>query len=185
MNKQPRVAFSAERNQPFTNGHFYLNSEMLRDNDVIIVGIGSTQIQGTSRNPFSPEQRKEMYFKVFGKTKKIKFVYLRDIGAVYPGEWQDYCLKRIKDSSYPTPTHYYCGSKTDGYWFEGAENLNGDPIELVTLKRYDTPFMPGTNIRASITNDSDEWEEHVPKCLIEYIKDNYPKDLMIQAHRDH
>jgi len=177
-----QIAFSAERTQPFTKGHFYLNSEMLRDNDLIIIGIGSTQIERTSQNPFTPEERKDMFITVFGQTKKIRFVYLKDIGAAHPKEWQEYCLSRIKASGNPTPTRYYAGSKTDGEWFKDAINLDSDKIELITLNRYTTPFMSGTEIRKSISNGSNEWEDHVPGCLISFIKEKYPKTLTLDYH---
>jgi cytidyltransferase-like protein len=48
-----KIAFAAMRIQGFHNGHFNLISEMLRQNDIVIIGLGSTQIQGTMNNAYS------------------------------------------------------------------------------------------------------------------------------------
>ena len=55
-----KVAFAAMRIQGFHNGHFNLISQMLKDNDIVIIGLGSTQIQKTSNNQYTPSQRIQM-----------------------------------------------------------------------------------------------------------------------------
>jgi len=182
MNKE-QIAFASLRMQPFTNGHFRLISEMLKDNDVVIVGLGSVQIEGTAANPFTPKQRTEMIRKVFGKSSKIKIIPLRDIGAKEKEDWVNYCLTEIKNKKLPTPTRYYAGSPTDLAWFVDAVNLDGEKIELIDLNRHETKILSGTFVRQSISTGTDEWKSHVPGCLIDYIQKNYPKELTLEYNR--
>ncbi len=185
IEKPLKVAFSAIRSQPFTNGIFTILSQMLRDNDVVIIGLGSVQIEGTAANPFSAKQRTDMIRKVFGKNSKdkIKIVPLHDIGAKEKVEWVDYCMSQIKGKQLPTPTRYYAGSVTDLDWFLGSENDNGDPIELINLNRHESNMLAGTFVRQSISTGTDEWKSNVPECLIDMIQDNYPESLLLEFHR--
>jgi citrate lyase synthetase len=179
-----KIAFGMFRQQPLTNGHYRVYSEMLRDNDIVIIGLGSVQIKETRDNPFSESQRTEMIRKVFGKSNKIKIVPINDIGAVTKEEWVSHCLKRINDKKLPTPTRYYAGSETDLEWFRDSINLNGNPIELKNLERHSTTIMSGTLVRQSISTGTSEWVKHVPECLVDYINDNYPKHLLLSYHRN-
>jgi len=185
--KKQKIAFGMFRQQPLTNGHFRVYSQMIRDNDIVIIGLGSVQISGTRDNPFTADQRIQMIRKVFGEVgkgckTKIKIIPINDIGAVSKEEWQKHCLKRIQDKNLPTPTRYYAGSQTDLVWFENAKNLNGDTIELVNLQRHETTFMSGTLIRQSISSGTDEWKQHVPECLTDFIEENYPKKLLLNTY---
>ena len=119
-----RIAYAALRMQPLHNGHFRLISEMLRDNDLVIIGLGSVQLERVGSNPYTAKERTKFLKTVFGDSKKIKIVPLRDIGAVSEKEWVDYCLKKIEGAGLKTPTHYYAGSETDLIWFKEAVNLS-------------------------------------------------------------
>jgi len=183
-----KVAFGMFRQQPLTNGHFRVYSQMIRDNDIVIIGLGSVQIEGTRDNPFSERQRIEMIRKVFGEVgkgckTKIKIVAINDIGAVNEKEWQEYCMKRISDKNLNTPTRYYAGSETDLVWFKGAKNELGQDIELINLERHSTSLMSGTLIRQSISAGTEEWKSHVPECLVDFIEENYPKKLLLSSYR--
>jgi len=178
------IAFAALRMQPFTNGHFRIISRMIRDNDMVIIGLGSVQVEGTSSNPFSAKQRTEMLRRVFGKSSKIKIIPLHDIGAKERYEWVEYCMAQIKGKQLPTPTRYYAGSKTDLDWFVDSVNDNGESIELIDLERHKTNILSGTFVRQSISTGTDEWKNSVPECLIDYIQDEYPEDLLLEFHRE-
>jgi len=186
--KKKKVAFGMFRQQPLTNGHFRVYSQMIRDNDVVIIGLGSVQIEGTRDNPFSERQRIEMIRKVFGEVgkgckTKIKIVPINDLGAVNSEDWQKHCMKRIADKQLDTPTRYYAGSETDLIWFKDAKNNNGEDIELINLERHNTNLMSGTLIRQSISAGTEEWKSFVPECLIDYIEENYPRRLLINSYR--
>jgi cytidyltransferase-like protein len=180
------IAFAALRMQPFTNGHFRIISQMIRDNDIVIIGLGSIQVEGTASNPFSAKQRTEMIRTVFGKNSKdkLKIVPLHDIGAKEKYEWVEYCMSQIKGKQLPTPTRYYAGSETDLAWFIDSVNDNGDPIELINLERHETSLLSGTFVRQSISTGTSEWKRNVPECLIDYIQNNYPQELLLEFHRE-
>ena len=178
--KTKNIAFTAIRMQPFHKGHFRLIAEMLSENELVIIGLGSVQIEKTSANPFTPKERTEFLKKVFGDTKKIKIVPLRDIGAVDKEAWSYNCMKRIKGSGIETPNRYYGGSATDIEWFKGMKNLNCETLEIINMERYSTNIMSGTEIRKALSNNSEEWKNHVPECIHELVEDNYPKELTLK-----
>jgi len=182
-----KVAFAAMRMQGFHNGHFNLIAEMLRNNDVVIIGLGSTQIQRVMNNPYTPAERTEMVHKVFGKTKKIKIVPLIDLGAVRKEDWVNYCMNEIDKRQLPQPTRYYGGCKTDISWFTEAKNLNGEKIETIIIDRFCSGLMSATEIRKAIANTivnpeltSSEWKEHVPECLHDFLIEKFPEELTLE-----
>lgn len=182
-----KVAFAAMRMQGFHNGHFNLITEMLKENEVIILGLGSTQIQRTMNNPYSPSERTEMVYKVFGKSKKIKIVPLKDLGAVDKKEWVDYCLNEIDKRGLPQPNRYYGGCATDVAWFIEALNFQGKEIEVKILNRFKSGFMSATEVRKSIANSivnpeitSHEWKQFVPECLHEFLIKKFPRELTLE-----
>jgi len=184
MNTPQKIAFAALRMQPFTLGHYRIITRMLRDNDMVIIGLGSVQIEGVMMHPFSAKQRTEMLRLVFGKSSKIKIVPLHDIGAKEKHEWVEYCMAQIKGKKLPTPTRYYAGSKTDLDWFVGSVNDDGNPIELFNLERHKTNILSGTFVRQSISTGTDEWKGSVPECIINYVENEYPRDLLLEYHRN-
>lgn len=48
------------RFQPFHNAHLEIVKDILKDNDRIIIGIGSAQHSNEEKNPFTSKERKEM-----------------------------------------------------------------------------------------------------------------------------
>jgi len=188
MKTEQKVAFAAMRMQVFHIGHFNLISAMLRDNDTVIIGLGSTQIQKTMNNPYTPNQRKEMIYKVFGKTNKIKFVHLHDLGAVCKQDWVTYCMNQIASkTNLPQPTRYYGGSETDTSWFLGTTNLHDQVFEIKILDRYSSGLMSATEIRKSIANSiinpdvtTQEWKQFVPECLHDFLLSSFPEHLTLE-----
>jgi len=185
---EQKVAYAAMRMQGFHIGHFNLISQMLRDNDIVIIGLGSTQIEKTMNNPYTPNQRKEMIYKVFGKTNKIKIIHLKDLGAVDKQDWVTYCMEQIASkTNLPQPTRYYGGCKTDISWFSGGVNLHDQEFEIKILDRHKSGLMSATEIRKSIANTivnpeltSSEWKEFVPECLHDFLVDEFPKELTLE-----
>ncbi len=187
MKNYKNVGYAAMRMQGLHIGHFNLISRMLKENDIVIIGLGSTQVQGTLTNPYSPKQRIEMVKILFGDSSKIKIVPLKDLGAVTKQEWVSYCMNEINKKGLPTPTRYYTGSETDGSWFTDAYNLNNELIELVNLNRYSTGLMSASDVRKSIANaivnpelTAHEWKQFVPECLHDYLIENFPAELTLE-----
>lgn len=178
------VGFAAMRMQPTIHlGHHKLISKMLEDNDIVIIGLGSTQIERTSRHPMSATERIEMLNILYGFNKKIKIVRLVDIGAVTPKEWSTYCINKIEQMKLPTPTDYYAGSSTDAFWFGNAVNIDNKNINMHVIDRHSTGIMSGTEIRASLANGTDEWTNHVPRCLHNYIIETFPVEQTLEYNQ--
>ena len=176
------VGFAAMRMQGAIHlGHHKLICKMLEENDLVIIGLGSTQIERTVRNPFTAVERIEMLNLLYGvNNKKIKIVRLVDMGAVTPHEWSRYCIDRINTMNLPTPTDYYAGSKTDAFWFKDSVNANNEKINIHVLDRHtEGQGISGTEIRAAIANGTDEWKEYVPRCLHDYIEETFPTELTL------
>jgi len=184
--EEEQVAFAMVRQQPLTNGHFNMYSEMVRDNDVVIIGLGSVGAPEDILNPFNEVKRTEFIRKVFGKNSKdkIKIVPIRDIGAVREGDWQGHCMKMIDGKNLPTPTRYYAGSDTDLHWFKGAKNINGKYIELINVNRHETNFLSGTMVRQSLAMGTKEWETQVPRCLVGLIRESFPERLTLKYNQE-
>lgn len=176
-----KVAFAMMRIQGFHNGHFNLINKMIADNDIVIVGVGSIQISGTFDNPYSFNQKVEIFKLIYGenfnsKGGKLKLIGIEDIGAVTPNQWVDHCFKRIKDKNLPLPTRYYSGSKMDASWFIKSDY----EIDVIILDRKIVSICSsGTEIRKGIANGFEEWKNDVPECIHQYLENNFPKKYIL------
>ncbi len=198
ITQEENIALAVMRLQPLHNGHFNLISKMLRENQKVIIGLGSTQIENTFDNPFSGKQRLEMLKIAFGNSNKLKIIFLKDIGAVVHRQWAEYVFSQIEKNNLPLPTRYYAGSLNDAFYFEDF-NINKNDTKLIgDYEKYkDISFNEkykdlkleikildrrlssindsGTEIRKSIVNNIDTWLSQVPECLHNYIISNFPK----------
>lgn len=194
---EENIALAVMRMNPLHKGHFNLISKMLMENQKVIIGLGSTQIENTFDNPFSAKQRLEMIKIAFGNNDKIKVIFLKDLGAVVHRLWAEYVFSQIEKNNLPLPTRYYAGSLNDAFYFEDFNknknntNLIGDyknincnfderykdfKLEIRILDRKTESINDsGTEIRKSIVNNIDAWLSQVPECLHGYIIQNFPK----------
>lgn len=191
------IALAVMRMNPLHIGHFNLISKMLMENQKVIIGLGSTQIENTFNNPFSAKQRLEMIKIAFGNNDKIKIIFLKDLGAVVHRLWAEYVFSQIEKNNLPLPTRYYAGSLNDAFYFQdfninkNDKHLIGDyqnidcnfderykdyKLDIRILDRKTESINDsGTEIRKSIVNNMDTWLSQVPECLHNYIIQNYPK----------
>lgn len=176
-------------------GHYELVSQMLKYSDVVYIAFGSAQAKNDIRNPFTIRQRIDLLKLAFGDTKKIKIISVADINAVSKEDWEKHVLKTIKTQGLQPPTDYFGGSEVDVSWYgnvishttEKAVGFEtGDDYTIIKkymkihiLDRYESNYMSGTDIRSSIANNGEEWKKHVPRCMISYIEENFPKHLIL------
>lgn len=189
MKTTQKVGLAVMRMQPMHNGHFNLISKMMREMDVVIIGLGSIQESGTVNNPYTPKQRREMVEKVFGptgKNSKIKIVELKDLGAVSKIAWAMHVFGKIDGMNLPKPTHYFAGSKHDASWFNSVNEEFGEgSLEIEIVDRLRTSIsMSGTEIRKALIDEDDDWKEHTAPIAISYIEDNFPTDLKLSENID-
>lgn len=189
------VAFAMMRIQPLHKGHYNLITKMIAENDIVIIGLGSSQISDTFDNPFSVSDRINMLKTLFGqgaigKHGKIKVVAIEDIGAVEPDTWVSHCFSKIIAKDLPLPNNYYAGSDMDAAWYRGYDVLNKNKDEnrdfndvelnINILDRKTVSInSSATEIRKSIANNFTEWKQDVPLCLHNYILDNFPTKFML------
>ena len=183
---QEKVGLAVMRMQPMHNGHYELISRMMKEMDVVIIGLGSIQETLTINNPFTPKQRREMVEKVFGPTgkhSKIKLVELKDLGAVAKIAWAMHVFGKLDGMNLPKPTHYYAGSKHDASWFDAVNIEFGyGSLQINILDRLkDSICMSATEVRKSIITETDDWKEYVPPVLVDYISETFPKNLILSS----
>lgn len=146
-----------------------------------IIAIGSCQESGTIQNPFTASQRIEMIRMLKGYDKrssgKLSIVKLNDINAVYPYEWKNYVLEKIANWSgnLPTPNVYIGGSELDI-----MDNGFHTDFFAISLDRLSSGIMSGTEVRKSIVNGNNEWRNHVPYVIQDYMEQNFPKELTLE-----
>lgn len=146
------------RFQPLHNGHLEIIKNILRENDSLIIVIGSTQEKDTPANPFSAVERTKM-IKLTMEDASItnyKIIEVPDINDY--GGWVDH-LKRYVAESFDV---VYTGSPITKRLFEDDE---------IKVKWIDGRIkeINASEIRLRMGKGM-EWESLVPKVVSEYVK---------------
>lgn len=146
-----------------------------------ILGLGSVQESGTLTNPFTSEQRIEMIRLLKGYNHRFSgnfsIVKLKDIGAATPLSWGDHTLASLEKMKLPRPNIYIGGSMSD-IASNGFDNTDG--ILAISLDRYSSQIMSGTDVRKSIINGNSEWKDHVPYVLHKHMEESFPEELKLE-----
>ncbi|RLG13531.1 MAG: hypothetical protein DRN71_04640 [Candidatus Nanohalarchaeota archaeon] len=147
------------RFQPFHKGHLKAVTDILKENDTIIICIGSAQEARTEQNPLSYRQRKEMITYAINdaniKAKRHKIIALTDINNddLWVGHVEKHCP--IFDIVYTGNPHVKKLFKRSGY------------------KVKDIPIYKDINsskIRTKILQDM-EWKKYIPNAVAYYLDD--------------
>lgn len=195
------VGLAVMRAQPF-GGHGNLVNEMIWNNEVVIIGLGSAGESRSRENPYTIEERQQMIRNVYGN--RVKIVPLQDIGSEqYSNDWVDYVLDKIEKVGLPSPTRYYTGSQADAtyyqdrfyheslsYWKTGIRdplinpnsNFYVDDIlrELYIIDRYQTNVPSATEIRTMIETRSNLWKKWVPEVNHTLVENCYPEHFRVR-----
>ena len=156
------------RFQVLHKGHVSMIRHALEFCEQVVVYIGSSQEMRTNTNPFSYEERVEMFKEVFAiefACKKLIIRPLPDIGVGNNDSWGEYVLNTFKKEFHRLPDLYVSGcEKERSSWFTDEMAPNTDELRM-TRKNIN---VSGTWCRqALIANDYGQWCQMVPYELFD------------------
>lgn len=154
-----QTALAIMRLQPMHRGHQFMIETMLRENDRVIVLVGSAN-KCDDRNPYTADMRMEMVRGVFPDeiaNGKLVVGAINDLGN--PPKWVEYVIQQIG----MCPDVYYCGDERDGQLFMDAG------ISVRAIGRVDIPIS-ATIVRDKIANNDPEWQCLVPAAVQQIIQ---------------
>jgi nicotinamide-nucleotide adenylyltransferase len=143
------------RFQPFHNGHLKDIKNCLQFSEKVVIGIGSSDQNNTTDNPFSYDERKEMIEKTLKAHNIAAFEIIAIPDVNDDSKWVEHVKKLV-----PMFDLAYTGNKWVKKLFESA----GITVRDVALLKD----INGTLIRKRI-NKSENWAELVPKEISDYI----------------
>ena len=143
------------RFQILHKGHGEIIRAALEKCGTLVLLIGSSQEQGSYKNPFSYEQRKEYILKAF---PDVRVYPLPDIGVGNCRAWGDYVLDKVTE---------YCGRRPDVFLTgteERRESWFGDEVEEITLPK--TIEISSSRMKEYLlADDRESFEKYIEPAL--------------------
>ena len=144
------------RFQPFHNAHLVDVKNILKENDEIIIAVGSSNEKNTMDNPFSFNERKKMIAAAL-KSRKIRNYKIYPVPDLYNDvKWIGYIKKNL-----PKFDAVYSGNKWTIKCFKKYDS-KAKKVRLIN-------GISSTKIREMIVKEKN-WENLVPKEIAGYIK---------------
>ncbi len=174
-----KVGVFLSRMQPLHNAHLWMIENALKENDEILVIIGSANKCGQERNPFPIDLRKEIVSKSIeeyfeNQKNRIKIIALPDWSSEendHEKEWGRLIYYNIVGNMEVKEFSYYCSEEPEKIkgWFEDEIR---DRINFRFFSR-DNQFngLSATKIREAILNED---EEYVKKYCPRQVAGNMP-----------
>lgn len=163
MERKPfHLGILVGRFQTFHAGHEQMIRTAISLCDQVGIFIGSSQEQGTSKNPFSYELRSQILERVFGD--RVQIWPLPDIGVGNTGRWGEYVLKNVVERFGTAPDLLVSGKESRRLdWFDTQEGVH--VAELYLPKTID---ISATVMREHlIRGDREAWQEYTNPILWE------------------
>jgi len=147
------------RFQPFHNGHLNVLKYLSNKFDEIIIGIGSSQYNNTTENPFTADERKLMIEKSLEKEgiNTYKIVLIPDLHN--PPKWVDHVLSIYSDFDIVISNNDF----TKQLFSEKGFTVKKTPL-------FNQKKFSGKEIRGRIKKN-ESWEDLVPKIVCKIIKE--------------
>lgn len=157
------------RFQPFHNGHLSVIEEILKENDRVIIVIGSAEKNYLTNDPMTAGERYMLIEAALKEAKvpaeKYCIIPVRNVNNY--GLWVNHINIHV-----PEYDRLYTGSRIVKACFEGKydkqhrENKVGP--EIIDIDRNIIP-VSATQVRQAILN-KEHWENLVPKAVAELLK---------------
>ena len=161
MEKKPyALGLLVGRFQVFHTGHEMMINKGIELCEKVGIFIGSSQEEGTYKNPFSYAFRKDMLTKVLGD--KVSIYPLPDIGIGNNSGWGDYVLENVQRRFGALPDLFISGKEERRInWFDSSKAC--DIAELYIPKSID---ISASGMREYlISGDFDSWKQYTSPRL--------------------
>ena len=148
------------RMQPVHNSHLYIIRKALKENDKVLVLLGSADKKGDLRNPFDKEIRMKMVKECFTDNEKEKLVF--DFLDDYSSEddvknfkkWGNYLYENITSRINQNSFNFYYSDnpKLLDDWFKGSSYCDNITYKLIDRESV-FEGISATKIRNALLND--------------------------------
>ncbi len=148
------------RFQPYHTGHQMVIQGMVKLCKKVIIGIGSSDKSGTSENPYTAQERKEMIQQALQDQDIIPlfdvvFVDLPD--HENDAKWTEHVLEKVGPIDM-----VWTGNEWTQKCFEGK-------VEIKVIK--EVPGISSTSIREMIKAGDMDWKTKVPGSMVKGVQD--------------
>jgi cytidyltransferase-like protein len=155
------------RAQPLHFGHIRVIEAALDMCDHLFIILGSTQEQGTPRNPFSYGERKKMVKKYLVENGVWERITVHGLEDIFSLRWPSYVLEEIT-KNYPdvTITDIFGGSQYDCDWFKDFSKIRKHVVDRTAANH---PFISASMLREMLTYHDPKWMRYIPECNWEQV----------------
>lgn len=151
-------AFYIGRFQPFHLGHLKVISEIAKEVDELIIGIGSAQLSHTPENPFTAGERIMMISR--GLAGLDLHYYVIPISDIYRNAiW----VAHVRSMTPPFSTVFSNNPLVSRLFHEASYEVKYSPM-------YNRQEYSGTEIRRRMLAGED-WEKLVPEAVVEVVRE--------------
>lgn len=175
-----KVGVFLSRMQPIHNAHLWMIENVLKENDEVLIIIGSANKAGIQRNPFNIELRKQLLIAAlkerFGKDykEKIKVIELPDWSSEENNndtEWGRLIYYTVVGNIGVKEFSYYCSENSEMIkgWFEDSikERINFRFFS----RNNEFNGLSATKIRKAILEENVQFiKDYCPKCVFQERK---------------
>ena len=147
------------RFQPFHKGHLMVVKGMVKTCEKVVIVLGSCQESGTAKNPFTPEERKDMIQRALQDEDIIpKYdIDIREVNDMKDdGEWTDKVIEECGEISIVW---------TGDEWTKKCFEAKGIDVKDIV----EVPGISATEVRKRIKEVDEAWKELVPEEVARHI----------------